>query len=166
MHITQITAGIIRQGDSILLVEQQAPHDPVSGWSLPGGRVEAGEFLDDALRREIGEETGLRVEKLGALVYMSQLIMAPEDAQYIAYIFNVDQWSGEIQINDPDEVILQAVFLPIPEAIDKLENTPWKSMGEPIAAYLRGLVRDGSIWLYDGLGQQVRHTVGLGYHDG
>jgi ADP-ribose pyrophosphatase YjhB (NUDIX family) len=45
----------------ILIVERG--REPLKGyWSLPGGLVEPGERLEEAVRREILEETGLRVE--------------------------------------------------------------------------------------------------------
>ena len=52
---------LILRGDRIVLVERG--RQPLKGfWSLPGGAVEAGEQVVDALRREVVEETGLRVE--------------------------------------------------------------------------------------------------------
>ena len=53
--------GIIFDGDSVLLVERAG--EPLKGWwSIPGGLLETGEKLEDAVRREIREETGLLVE--------------------------------------------------------------------------------------------------------
>ena len=49
--------GIIRKNDHILVLVK--PDDTLD---LPGGRVEYGETVKSALRREINEETGLKVE--------------------------------------------------------------------------------------------------------
>jgi 8-oxo-dGTP diphosphatase len=63
----QIAVGAIIVHDGSLLMVQRG-QDPGKGlWSLPGGRVERGEYLVDALRREVREETGLAIE-VGDLV--------------------------------------------------------------------------------------------------
>ncbi len=52
---------IFDASDRLLLVKRG--HPPGMGlWSLPGGRLEAGETDEAGVRREVLEETGLRVE--------------------------------------------------------------------------------------------------------
>ncbi|TXK42371.1 NUDIX domain-containing protein [Nonomuraea sp. C10] len=65
MIIVRVT-GILVEDDRILLLDQDTD---TRSWTLPGGRVEAGEPLADALVREMREETGLDVEA-GRLLYV------------------------------------------------------------------------------------------------
>lgn len=51
---------VVVRGDRALIIKRG--HEPRKGeWSLPGGLLELGESLTDAVRREIREETGLEV---------------------------------------------------------------------------------------------------------
>jgi 8-oxo-dGTP diphosphatase len=62
----------VTEGARVLLVKRG--HPPQQGrWSLPGGRVEAGETLATAVARELLEETGIAVE-VGPLVELVELI--------------------------------------------------------------------------------------------
>ena len=49
--------GLVRRDGLVLLVR-----NPKRGWEMPGGTVEQGETITDALRREIHEESGIRCE--------------------------------------------------------------------------------------------------------
>lgn len=52
--------GVVIQGERVLLVRRAKPPGPGT-WSIPGGALRIGERLEDAVRRELLEETGILV---------------------------------------------------------------------------------------------------------
>jgi 8-oxo-dGTP diphosphatase len=57
--VVGVGAVIVDDGKALIVKRAHAPRQ--GEWSLPGGRVELGESLVDATRREMREETGLDV---------------------------------------------------------------------------------------------------------
>jgi ADP-ribose pyrophosphatase YjhB (NUDIX family) len=69
----EVAVGAVCVRDGRLLVVQRGRGVGAGRWSLPGGRVEPGETLAAAVRRELYEETGLEVE-VGGLVGIAERI--------------------------------------------------------------------------------------------
>ena len=79
---------IILDGNRVLLVRRA--NAPLKGvWSIPGGRLELGETLTEGLRREIREETGLRIEILDQ-VEVFERIMRDNDGRVQYHYVLVD----------------------------------------------------------------------------
>ena len=76
---------LIFDNGNLLLVERG--HEPLKGWwSLPGGIVEAGEKLEDGIRREVLEETGLQVEPLSVFEIFERIIPDAEGKPEYHYV--------------------------------------------------------------------------------
>lgn len=106
----------------ILLIEEAKPR--VRGtWNLPGGRVEPGESLIDAVAREAREEAGVSIEIEG-LLYVDQF--APADARFNArmrFVFRAACLSPVLK-SEPDEHSLRAQwFAPAELPTVRLRNS-------------------------------------------
>ena len=80
-----VSAAIFRDG-KVLLV-RRARSSAKGFYSLPGGRVEFGESLHEALRREVDEETGLAIDIAGLAGWREVLPSASGGGHYLIMSF-------------------------------------------------------------------------------
>lgn len=72
---------VIVHESRVLLV--QRGREPLKGhWSLPGGLIELGESLQNAVVREVEEETGLRVEPLELIELLDRIHREEDRVRY------------------------------------------------------------------------------------
>ena len=126
-----VSAAIIRDG-KVLIVRRARP--PARGlYTLPGGGVEAGETLHEAVVREVREETGLEVEPLGLAGYREVIARDADrkvERHFVILPFAARWISGEVALN---EELAEARWL-APDALAGLATT--EGLAEVIRAAL------------------------------
>ena len=64
MTVVHVAVGVILNDVKQILITRRSPHSHQGGlWEFPGGKVEPGETLEQALLRELNEELGIEVGK-------------------------------------------------------------------------------------------------------
>lgn len=114
--IVGVGAVVMREDNHLLMVRRGK--EPAKGlWSLPGGRLEHGEYIAGAVAREVKEETGLEVE-VGRLAGIFEV---PGDQHYVIldFIAEVEGRPQPRADQDADEARWVAF-----DDIEKLECTP------------------------------------------
>jgi len=93
---------IVFRGAEVLLIRRG--REPALGkWSLPGGLVELGESLEEAVRREVLEETGLEVLVGGLVAALDRIIFDEErriQYHYVLLDFLCHCKDGELRTGD------------------------------------------------------------------
>jgi len=91
---------MLYRGDEILLQNRQKKD--WCGLTFPGGHVEAGESIVDAVIREMKEETGLDVSN-PRLCGLKQFPI--EGGRYLVFLFSSDTFSGVLRGSEEGEVL-------------------------------------------------------------
>ncbi|MCP8311790.1 MAG: NUDIX hydrolase [Candidatus Methylarchaceae archaeon HK02M1] len=90
---------LIKKNGSVLLVKRE--HEPGKGrWSLPGGLVNLGERVVEAVKREVEEEVGLRVEVVDLIDVFDSIMYDDESRVRFHYVilgFEVRAVGGEVR---------------------------------------------------------------------
>ena len=103
---------------SVLLVRHELTDEDEPLWTPPGGGVEFGESLPEALTREVEEETGLRVEA-DRLLYTLDFVRPPLHAVSFYFLGRVE--AGRLRVGrDPEraeagDLITDVTYAPLSE---------------------------------------------------
>ena len=93
-----VSAAIFRDGKVLLTRRARSPAKGF--YSLPGGRVEFGESLHQALSREVDEETGREIESVSLAGWREVLPAAPCAGHYLIMSFAARWVAREPTLND------------------------------------------------------------------
>jgi 8-oxo-dGTP diphosphatase len=95
-----VSAAIIRDGRVLLVQRARAPAQGL--FTLPGGVVEVGETLTEAVAREVREETALVIEPVGLAGYREVILRDDEnriERHFVILAFAARWIAGEPQLN-------------------------------------------------------------------
>lgn len=81
---------IILQEDKILLGKRSRKLSEGGKWSLPGGFMDRDETLEQAIKREVKEETGWDIKNIQLLRYVDNPNRRNEDNQNVAFVYLVE----------------------------------------------------------------------------
>ncbi len=100
--VTDVAVGVlIRASDNAFLLTSRPAGKPYAGyWEFPGGKLEAGETVLDALQRELHEELGIQVEQVSP--WKQEMFDYPH-AIVKLHFCKVTRWSEEIEMREQQD---------------------------------------------------------------
>jgi 8-oxo-dGTP diphosphatase len=94
--LVQVAVGVLlRDDDSFLLTSRPEGKAYAGYWEFPGGKLEANETVEQALRRELQEEIGITIQD--CTLWKTERIDYPHALVQLNFC-KVTQWTGELQM--------------------------------------------------------------------
>ena len=95
-NLVQVAVGVLMQADDSFLLTSRPEGKAYAGyWEFPGGKLEAGETVEQALRRELQEEIGITIQD--CTLWKTERIDYPHALVQLNFC-KVTQWTGELQM--------------------------------------------------------------------
>ena len=96
--VVDVAVGVLLQADGHFLLTSRPEGKVYAGyWEFPGGKLEAGESVEQALRRELQEELGITIG--AAQVWKTQMVDYPH-ALVRLHFCKVWDWQGDLQMRE------------------------------------------------------------------
>ena len=129
--VVDVAVGVLIRDDGAFLLAERPEGKPMAGhWEFPGGKIEPGESVIDALVREFDEELGLRIAK--AHPWTQRVVVYPHATVRLHFWRSFGEgrgWQGEAR-----SLERQAFRW---ERIDALTAEPWLEGARPVRRWMR-----------------------------
>jgi 8-oxo-dGTP diphosphatase len=95
-----VAVGVLIRADGKFLITSRPEGKPYAGyWEFPGGKLEAGETVEQALQRELDEELGIHIH-LNRVERWKELVMEYPHAVVRLHFCKVWDWAGELEMRE------------------------------------------------------------------
>ena len=96
--VVEVAVGVLIQPDGRFLLTSRPPGKVYEGyWEFPGGKLEPGESVEQALRRELQEELGITIGAVHS--WKAELVDYPHALVRLNFC-KVFEWTGELQMHE------------------------------------------------------------------
>ena len=103
--VVDVAVGVLVRADGAFLLTSRPAGKVYAGyWEFPGGKLEAGESVEQALRRELQEEIGLTIA--AAHPWRVELVDYPHSFVRL-HLCKVFDWSGDMQMREAQDFAWQ-----------------------------------------------------------
>lgn len=103
--LVQVAVGVLVLEDGSFLLTSRPTGKAYAGyWEFPGGKLEADETVEDALRRELQEEIGITIQD--CTLWKIERIDYPHALVQLNFC-KVTQWTGELQMLESQSFVWQ-----------------------------------------------------------
>jgi 8-oxo-dGTP diphosphatase len=98
--ITEVAVGILLRPDGHFLLTSRPEGKVYAGyWEFPGGKLETGETVAQALRRELHEELGITLEVEDVQAWKTEVVDYPHALVRLNFC-KLLRWEGELQMRE------------------------------------------------------------------
>ena len=135
-RLVEVAVGVLLRSDDAFLLTSRPQGKVYAGyWEFPGGKLEAGEKEEQALRRELQEEIGITIAH--AQAWRSSVVDYPHALVHLHFC-KVREWSGMLTMREGQQCIWQQLPVTVepvlPGAVPVLEWLECERSGRSVTS--------------------------------
>lgn len=130
-QVVRVGVAVILQLNGKVLLGKRIGSHGEGDWAFPGGHLEWGETLEGCVKREVTEETSLKVKNIHFKAITNDLFKK-ENKHYITIFMSCDFAGGTLKIMEPDKCL-------------EWEWFSWDKLPKPLFLPIRNLIRQNIV---------------------